>query len=71
MKIKIYHALEIAQKDAEKSYKDLSIFKVTILLKNENWQIDYDLKDEHLQGGGPHYIISEKTGEIISKRYEQ
>ena len=30
-----------------------------------------DLSDPGAQGGGPHYIVSAETGEILAKRYEQ
>jgi len=69
--IKIYDALKIAHEDAGIVYKDLSIYKVLISLEDYDWKIDYEIKDESMRGGGPHYLISSKTGEIISKRYEQ
>jgi hypothetical protein len=64
-------ALEIAKKDAELVYRDLTIYKVEAEVKENNWHIDYELKNPELHGGGPHYVISGSTGEIISKRYEQ
>ncbi|AFZ25540.1 hypothetical protein Cylst_3390 [Cylindrospermum stagnale PCC 7417] len=64
-------ALAIAEKDASAVYRDISLYKVKTELKQNNWYIDYDLINQELQGGGPHYIISGSTGEIISKRYEQ
>jgi hypothetical protein len=64
-------ALEIAQKDAKSAYRDLSIYKVTAHLEGDRWVVDYELKDEGMLGGGPHYIISAETGEILSRRYEQ
>ena len=71
MKIDRQEALKIANEDAKIYYRDLSIYDVLIEIKNGNWKIDYELKDKSSQGGGPHYIISSTTGEIISKRYEQ
>jgi hypothetical protein len=64
-------ALAIAKEDASTVYRDISIYKVRAELKENNWYIDYELINPALQGGGPHYIISGSTGEIISKRYEQ
>ena len=40
-------------------------------LRDGNWKIDYELRDKQAQGGGPHYVISAKTGAILSKRYDQ
>jgi uncharacterized membrane protein YkoI len=64
-------ALQIAQKNAKQAYSDLSVYTVEIKLDEDKWYIDYRLKDKNLDGGGPHYIISVKTGEILSIRYEQ
>jgi hypothetical protein len=64
-------ALEIAQKDALTAYRDLSIYTIKIELKDKKWHVDYNLSNPNMAGGGPHYIISGKTGEIISKKYEQ
>ncbi len=69
--IKIYDALKIAHKDAEMVYGDLSIYQVIISFEGDAWKIDYEIKDKNSRGGGPHYLISSITGEIISKRYEQ
>ena len=64
-------ALKIAKEDAQLLYRDLSIYDVKIELKEGNWIVDYDIADPQMLGGGPHYVISSKTGEIISYRYEQ
>ena len=64
-------ALRIAHEDASKIYRDLSIYDVTTTLKDNNWYVDYEINDPTMLGGGPHYIISAETGEIISFRYEQ
>jgi hypothetical protein len=64
-------ALDIAKKDAELVYRDLTIYEVRTEVKENNWHIDYELKNPELHGGGPHYVISGSTGEIVSKRYEQ
>jgi len=52
-------------------YRDLSIYKITARLKDGNWYVDYDLEGEAMAGGGPHYVISGTTGEILERRYEQ
>ena len=71
MKIDKQEALKIAKDDALVQYRDLSIYDVMIELDDENWKIDYVLKNKDLQGGGPHYLISSETGEIVWRRYEQ
>jgi hypothetical protein len=64
-------ALQVAREDALKAYRDLTCYEVKAVLTDDNWHVDYELKDPSSVGGGPHYIISGSTGEIISKRYEQ
>jgi uncharacterized membrane protein YkoI len=64
-------ALTIAQADAIKAYRDLSGYRIQIVLEADGWHIDYDLKDPRLKGGGPRYVIDAATGAILSKRYEQ
>jgi len=64
-------ALAIAHADAEKAYRDLSIYRIQLALESDGWHIDYQLKDARLKGGGPHYVIDATTGAMASKRYEQ
>jgi hypothetical protein len=64
-------ALAIAQSDAAVAYRDLSPFRIQIVLEDDGWHVDYELKDARLKGGGPHYLIDAQTGAILSKRYEQ
>jgi hypothetical protein len=64
-------ALTIAQTDAVKAYRDLSPYRIQLALEEDGWHIDYELKDQRLKGGGPHYIIDAASGAIVSKRYEQ
>jgi len=64
-------ARAIAEEDAKHAYRDLSIYHVSAKLKDGNWYVDYELKGEAMAGGGPHYVISGTTGEIIERRYEQ
>jgi hypothetical protein len=64
-------ALAIARKDAETVYRDLSSFRIIVDRGPDGWHIDYELKDVHLKGGGPHYVIDALTGTIVSKKYEQ
>ena len=64
-------ALTIAQADAVKVYRDLSIYRIEVVLEADGWHVDYELTDPHLKGGGPHYVIDAATGGIVSKRYEQ
>ena len=64
-------ALRIARLDAEKVYRDLAPYRILVELDQDGWCIDYELKNRHTQGGGPHYVIDAKTGTIRSKKYEQ
>ncbi len=64
-------ALGIAQADAAPAYRDLSPFRIQLVLEDGGWHVDYELKDPRLKGGGPHYLIDAHTGAILSKRYEQ
>lgn len=67
-------ALRIAHQDASKMYRDLSQYEATAVLKEGNWQVDYELvvtKGIVMVGGGPHYLISGSSGEIVNRRYEQ
>ena len=64
-------ALRIAREDAEKAYRDLSRYDIRLALEADGWHVDYELKDPHVRGGGPHYIIDQVNGAIVSKRYEQ
>jgi hypothetical protein len=64
-------ALQIARLDAEKRYKDLSCYRITLALESDGWHVDYELKEDNQNGGGPHYILDAVTGAIKSKSYEQ
>jgi hypothetical protein len=64
-------ALHTARIDAERAYRDLSPYRVTLALETDGWHVDYELKASGVNGGGPHYVIDAQTGIILSKRYEQ
>ena len=64
-------ALESARLDAEKAYRDLSRFRIQITPEPDGWHVEYWLKDNNLNGGGPHYVIDAMTGAILSKKYYQ
>lgn len=64
-------ALAIAQADALKAYRDLSEYRIQLVLEADGWHVDYELKDPRRKGGGPHYVIDSGTGAIVAKRYEQ
>ncbi len=64
-------ALTIAQADALTAYRDLSGYRIQLVLEDDGWHVDYELKDPKLKGGGPHYVIDAVSGVILSKRYEQ
>jgi hypothetical protein len=63
--------LTIAQADAARLYRDLSPYRIELVLEDDGWHVDYHLKNPTIKGGGPHYIIDAHTGTIVSKRYEQ
>lgn len=64
-------ALAIAQADAARVYRDLSPYRIQLVLEDDGWHVDYELKNPRLKGGGPHYVIDAQTGAIVSRRYEQ
>ena len=64
-------ALTVAQTDAIKAYRDLSGYRIQLVLEADGWHVDYELKDPRIKGGGPHYVIDAFTGAVLSKRYEQ
>ena len=64
-------ALRVAQADARSAYRDLTPYRIRVTLEEDGWHIDYELKDRHTKGGGPHYLIHPTTAAILSKRYEQ
>lgn len=64
-------ALSIAHADALQAYRELSAYRIQLVLESDGWHVDYELKDPRVKGGGPHYIIDAVTGAIVSKRYEQ
>ena len=63
--------LRIAHRDAQAVYRDLSGFKITLMLCPDGWHVDYDLTAPLSAGGGPHYVIHPDTGDILARRYEQ
>jgi hypothetical protein len=64
-------ALQIAQADAARAYRELTHYNIRLALEPDGWHIDYELKDSGRKGGGPHYLIHAATGEILKKRCEQ
>lgn len=64
-------AQAIARADASPVYRDLSPYRIQLVLEADGWHVDYELNDPGLKGGGPHYVIDAGTGAILSKRYEQ
>lgn len=64
-------ALHVARLDAEKAYGDLTPFRIILVLEQDGWHVDYELKNPNWNGGGPHYVIDGQTAAIVSKRYEQ
>jgi hypothetical protein len=64
-------APSIAQADASRAHRDLSGYRIQLVLEDDGWHVDYERKDPNLKGGGPHYLIDARTGAIPTKRYEQ
>jgi hypothetical protein len=64
-------ALAIARADAERAYRDLSVYAVSIERSGDAFRVDYVLINRNLSGGGPHYVIDAQSGRILSKRYGQ
>lgn len=62
--------LRIAQEDALKAYRDLSIMEVKAELRDDGWHVEYEPRGE-VNGGGPHYLIHPETGQILKKTYYQ
>lgn len=69
--LSVAEVLRIAHHDAERAYRDLSAYRVTLTPCPDGWQVDYDLTDPLSAGGGPHYIIDPHDGKILASRYEQ
>jgi hypothetical protein len=63
--------LAIAEADAVRMYDDLSPYRIEIRLEDDGWHIEYWIKKPRVAGGGPHYVISDETGAILSKKYYQ
>lgn len=66
-----HQALRIAQADAEQAYRDLSPYRIIVMLEEDGWHVDYELAKPLMAGGGPHYFIDAVNGTILKKRYEQ
>jgi len=64
-------ALQIAHADGLTAYGDLSRYRITIILEDDGWHVDYNLTKPDVAGGGPHYVIDAENGSILKKRYEQ
>ena len=46
--------LRIARLDAEQAYRDLTPYRIRLLLEADGWHVDYVLKNPKLNAGGPH-----------------
>jgi hypothetical protein len=60
-------SLAIAQADASRVYRDLSMYRIQLVLEGDGWHVGYELKHPGLKGGGPHYIIDAHTGAVVSR----
>jgi hypothetical protein len=63
--------LRIARLDAERAYRELTPYRISIALEADGWHVDYELKQSDVNGGGPRYVIDPSTGAILAKKYEQ
>lgn len=70
MKIDRTQAIEIARRDAQTAYRDLSPYDIVAIEKDGQWRVTFVLKDKESQGGGAQYVIS-GDGTIVEKRYYQ
>lgn len=60
-------AIAIAVADAKQFYRDLTVYEIEAQLIGDVWNIDFILKDPLLDGGGPQYVISGISGEIVKR----
>lgn len=63
--------LQVARMDAERVYRELTAYRIMLTPEGDGWHVDYEVINQNLNGGGPHYVIDPATGVIKSKRYEQ
>lgn len=63
--------MAIAEADAVKTYRDLTAYRISLVLESDGWHVDYELKQKACAGGRPHYVVAVNDGTILSKRYEQ
>src|SRR5438132_1310285 len=54
-------ALGVAQADALLAYRDLSPYRIQVVLEADGWHVDYELKDPRHKGGGPRYVIDTRS----------
>ena len=69
--VKSEYALQIALDDARQVYADMSVYRPEIRLEDGRWRVVFVFKNPEMQGGGPSYVISSDTGEILEKAYGQ
>ncbi|MCC7307163.1 MAG: hypothetical protein IT173_06345 [Acidobacteria bacterium] len=64
-------ASEIARDDASKVYRSLEPYTIVVSETRKRWLVKFKLRDGALNGGGPEYVISKKSGKILKKTYWQ
>ena len=69
--ISSHQALAIAEADGIQAYKDLTGYRIELRLEPDGWHVAYYINRPRVAGGGPHYVIDARTGEIVSKKYYQ
>jgi len=63
-------AIAIARKDSRKAYRSLTMYQVVVCELSSAWVVVFS-PEAKLDGGGPEYVISKRTGDILDKRYYQ
>lgn len=61
----------IALRDAQRVYRDLDLYNISAILKQNIWEVTFTFKKEDMDGGGPYYEIDAETGTIIRRIYYQ
>jgi hypothetical protein len=61
----------IALQDARRAYRNLELYDIKAVRRQDVWEVSFTFKDENLDGGGPYYEIDPETGAIINRIYYQ
>ena len=66
-------AIAIAEADAVPMYgtERLNRLRLSVVLHDDGWHVEYQQWRPRHTGDGPHYVIDAATGDIVSKKYYQ